>query len=222
MTKNELVKVLKDSLLNAKQERQKVKENPTLSKAKKVLKDYQIQRLKSTHANLLSSPDTKEAAQFFLNEIYGSKDLSQRDADLEKLIPTMEKVFPAAALEVITNAIVLDALTETLDNKMASQLGESFTDEEYIKVYKEQTSKEDRLKQIKLTESVGSSLCTLVNLPLIATTLKMMAFPAKLANLSEMHNFLNEGFYTFKKTKNPREFIHQLVEKEKKLLEETY
>lgn len=222
MTKDELVKKLHANLELAKNERLSVKNDPSLALAKQTLKTFQIARLKTTHADFLNSPDTQKATNFFLKELYGTKDLGQRDKDLAKLIPMMEKIFPLNALEVITNAIALDALTEVLDNKLAKTLGSNFTEAQYSKAYRECTAKDERVEQINLTESLGHALIDLVNLPFLNTTLKMMKVPARLANLQDMHKFLEEGFMTFKETKNAHFFIKELIDRERKLLDEIF
>ena len=217
--KNDLLTKIVTNLRVAKELRIKAKNNFTLLNSKIALKKFQVERLKETHKDLLSDRDTREAALFFLNEIYSFKDLSKRDQDLEKLLPTMGKMFPENTLEVIANAMVLDALTEELETKMAIKLGESFTEEEYLNIYKSDTSYEERLKQLKLVQDLGYCLCSLVKIPLISTTLKMMTIPAKFANLSEMHEFLHGGFQTFKNTRDPEGFMNTLVKREKEILD---
>lgn len=222
LNKNELLDKVVTNLRIAKALRIQAKNNPKLLKAKIALKKFQVARLKETHKDLISNRETREAALFFLNEIYSFKDLSKRDQDLEKLLPMLGKVFPENTLEVIANAMVLDALTEQIETKMAEKLSDVFTEEEYFKVYKEDTNYEERVNQLDLVNKLGNCLCSLVRTPLISTTLKMMAFPAKIANLSEMHDFLNNGFQTFKNTKNPENFIHTLVSKEKIILDNIF
>lgn len=222
LNKSELLEKVVSNLRIAKNLRQKAKSEPALLESKIALKQFQVDRLKQTHSDLLNNPETREAALFFLNEIYSFKDLSKRDRDLEKLLPTMGKMFPENTLEVIANAMVLDGLTEELETKMAIKLGKSFTESDYFKCYQEETSYEERLKQLNLVKDLGYNLCALVKLPLIATTLKMMRVPAKLANLEEMHEFLNTGFQTFKNTKNPEGFINTLVTREKDILNKIF
>lgn len=222
LNKSELLEKVISNLRVAKNLRQKAKSDSSLLESKIALKKFQVDRLKKTHSDLLNNPETKEAALFFLNEIYSFKDLSKRDRDLEKLLPTMGKMFPENTLEVIANAMVLDGLTEELETKMALKLGKSFTEADYFKYYQEETSYEERLKQLNLVKDLGYNLCSLVKLPLITTTLKMMKVPAKLANLDEMHEFLNTGFQTFKNTKNPENFINTLVTREKDILNKIF
>lgn len=220
--KRELIKIIEDNLNISKVEHEKEKANFDFAQAKKILKSYQVNRLKSVHEDLLYSPDTKNAAQFFLNDIYGSTKMTDRYNDMQKLLPMMEKVFPVMALEVISKAIVLNALTEKLDSDMANTLGKNFSPEEYDNAYITVTSKEDRVKQLELVQDVGLALCSLVRLPLISTTLKVMKFPAKMGGLSDMHDFLEKGFLTFRDTKNPENFIYQVINKEKSILNILY
>lgn len=219
MNKSELLENIAINAKIAKDLRLIARDDMKLSETKKALKHFQIERIKKTHSDLLNDRDTKEAALFFLNEIYSCKDLINRDRDLEKLLPLIGKMFPENTLEVIADAMVLDGLTEQLETKIALKLGNNFTEEDYLKAYREETSYEERLEQLNLVKKLGDNLCKLVHIPLIATTLKLMKFPAKIANLEEMHDFLNTGFQTFQKTKDPQMFIDTLVEREKKILE---
>ena len=186
------------------------------------LKQFQVNRLKETHHDLLINEDTKEATLFFLNEIYSFKDLTKRDRDLERLLPTMGKLFPENTLSVIANAMVLDSLTENLETKMALAIGESVTTVKYNKAYKTKTSYEERLEQLMLVKDLGDCLCNLVKIPLVETSLKIMKFPARMANLEDMHLFLHTGFQTFKNTKNPELFIETLIKREKIILENLF
>ena len=219
LTKTELLKILLDNLRIARNLRASAKNDTPLLNSKVFLKTHQVERLKKTHEDLLMSSDTRDAALFFLNEIYSFKDLSKRDNDLERLLPTLGKMFPESILEVIAKAMILDALTEQLETKMATKLGLSFTKEQYYEAYRQETSYEERLTQLNLVKDLGYSLCGLVKLPFVAPTLKIMAMPARLAKLSEVHDFLNSGFNTFTNTNNPENFINTLVEREKFILD---
>ena len=222
MNKEQVISNLKEQVKLAKDIRQSTKNNPDLSLAKSVLKKFQTDRLKETHADLLASPETYKATNFFLKEIYSFKDLTQRDMDLEKIIPIMEKTFPQNTLETIAQGITLDALTETLDTTIALNLGTNFSYEQYISAFKNLTTKEQRLQQINMVEAVGNSLAMLVKIPFLSTTLKMMRIPAKLANVYSLHEFLETGFTVFKETKNPEKFVETLISREKQILEQIY
>ena len=219
MKKDILVKRLEEQLTLVAEERQAAKREPGLLAARTALKRYQSARLAETHADLLANPNTHGAAGFFLEELYGAHDLSQRDIDLERIIPTLQKMLSYESLHTITEAIVLDALSERLDTAMAKVLGTEFTEGMYIAAYRTATTREERTRQLELVQELGDSLCELVNIPLLAVTLSIMKAPAKLAGLGKLHEFLNEGFSTFKRMKKPREFVATIVGRERQVLE---
>jgi hypothetical protein len=222
MKKELLVKKLAQQLELVAAERQAAKREPALLAARVALKRYQSGRLAETHADLLANPNTHDAALFFLEELYGAHDLSQRDVDLERIIPTLQKMLSYESLHTITEAIVLDALSERLDTAMARVLGTDFTDPMYIAAYRTATTREDRERQLDLVRELGDSLCELVDIPLLSVTLKIMKGPAMLAGLSDLHEFLETGFRTFKKMKKPALFVETIVGRERKVMEKIF
>ena len=121
----------------------------------------------------------------------------------------------APALQAITNAIVLDALSEQLDTAMAQRLGESFDAAAYADAYRSVATRAQRERQLALVQELGRSLCTLVRIPLISLTLSVMRTPAKLAGLGELQQFLERGFGTFKQMRQPAAFVATIVERER-------
>lgn len=219
MKKEILAKKLEEQLRAVAAERLAAKKEPALLAARTALKKFQAARLAATHADLLETPDTGDAALFFLQELYGSQDLSQRDIDLGRIIPTLQKMLTYEALNTITEAIVLDALSEQLDTAMARVLGTEFTEGMYIAAYRTATTRADRERQLQLVQELGTSLCGLVKIPLLAMTLTIMKGPAKVAGLAGLHTFLERGFTTFKKMRKPREFVGTIVERERQVME---
>lgn len=222
MKKELLVRRLEEQLKMVAAERQAAKREPELLAARTALKRYQSGRLGDTHADLLANPNTNGAALFFLEELYGAHDLSQRDLDLERIIPTLQKMLSYESLHTITEAIVLDALSERLDTSMARVLGTDFTEGMYIAAYRTATTREERATQLDLVQELGESLCELVNIPLLSVTLTIMKGPAKLAGLGQLHEFLNEGFSTFKRMKKPMQFVETIVGRERQVMERIY
>lgn len=202
--------------------RQSAKKDVATLAAISAVKKFQAARMANTHADLLAAPDSTAAAQFFLSDLYGAKDFTQRDTDIERIIPLSEHILPVSALSTIAEAIALDALSETMDNAMASRLGEVFTEEEYIASYREVTRRADRERQLRHIQSLGNSLCALVRKPLIGSTLKIMRGPAKLAKLYELHNFLERGFAAFRGMKQPYAFVATIIARETAIMENIY
>jgi len=222
MKKEILVKKLEEQLVMVAAERQAAKREPALMAARVALKRYQSARLAQTHADLLANPNTHDAAGFFLEELYGAHDLSQRDIDLERIIPTLQRMLSYESLHTITEAIVLDALSEKLDTAMARVLGTSFDEANYVAAYRTATLRAERERQLDLVRELGDSLCELVRIPLLSFTLSVMKGPAKLAGLSDLHEFLNSGFTTFKKMKKPQAFVETIVGRERQVMERIY
>ena len=222
MNKEQLVLRLEQELRAVQAERAGANRNPDLLAARTALKQFQSQRLTETHADLLAAPDTRDAALFFFDELYGSHDLSQRDTDLERIVPTMQRLLPVNALHTITEAIALDALSEQLDSAMARQLGTQVDEASYVAAYREVGTRAQRERQLELVQALGLSLCDLVRVPLLNTTLKMMRAPARLAGLGDLQQFPERGFNAFKRMKKPQDFVATIVQREGKALENCY
>ena len=220
--KHEIVARLRRDLQAAAVERLVAAKDPDAASARAALRRFQSARMAQTHADLLADENTRAAARFFLDDLYGTHDFSRRDADIERIIPMMEKVLPVAALETIAEAIELDALSEILDRAMATCLGSRVTEAGYIEAYRGASAHKDREKQIGHIRSVGDSLCDLARVPLIGGTIAMMRAPAKLAGLGELHDFLDRGFRAFKQMKRPAEFVDTIVRREGAIMERLY
>lgn len=222
MQKHDLVITLRSQLASVKALRQAAKQDAATMAARVALKTFQSKRLASTHADLMAATDTQGAAQFFLQELYCPQDLTQRDSDVERIVPTLERLLPIAALQAITDAVILDALSENMDAAMADHLGQTFTEQEYIQAYRTQTSLEQRQRQIALVHALGSSLCELVKIRFLSTTLVMMRGPARLAKLHGLQNFLERGFSTFKAMRQPKAFVETVTQRESKILQKIF
>jgi coenzyme F420-reducing hydrogenase delta subunit len=222
MKKEQLVLTLAEQLRAVQAERHGAKRDPALLAARTALKTFQSQRLAVTHADLLAAADSHDAAVFFFEELYGAHDLSQRDADLERIIPTMQRLLPVNALQAITEAIVLDALSERLDTQMARQLGTHFGEADYIAAYRGVTAEAERARQLELVQALGMSLCELVRIPFLSTTLTVMRGPARLAGLGDLQQFLERGFNAFKRMRRAERFVHAIVERERLAMQRIY
>jgi hypothetical protein len=186
------------------------------------LRTFQAARLSRTHADLLASTRTAPAARFFLTDLYGSRDLSRVDADVRRVMPTMQRLLPAAGLETVADAIELQTLSEDLDFAMVAALGpevEALDAASYGRAYRKVDRRSDRERQIDLTGKLGHSLDRLVQQPLIGAALSMMRTPAILAGLGDLQDFLQRGYAAFRKLAGAAEFMSLIVSRERTLLE---
>ncbi|MCP5265053.1 MAG: hypothetical protein H6934_03030 [Burkholderiaceae bacterium] len=194
--------------------------DPLRVEVRRELRRWQAGRLARTHADLLASPRYASAARFFLDDLYGAKDFSARDAALVRVVPTLAKTLPSIALETIADAVEIDLLSERYDRALADWLYENGRDVPaideagYAAAYRATATREQRLHQIALVSSVGESLDTLVRVPMIGRLLKMMGGPARLAGVEPLHDFLLRGYEAFRSMKGARGFLAQIVERE--------
>jgi hypothetical protein len=192
--------------------------DPLLAESVVALKDYQQRRFASTYADLLSSPRYAPAARFFLDELYGPRDFSSRDAQFARVVPAMVRLFPAEIVGTVQTLADLHALSETLDTLMARRLkGRAIDRLGYVDAWQHAGDAAQRERQIALTLVVGSSLDRLTRKPLLRGALHMMRGPAKAAGLPALQEFLELGFDTFKAMNGAAEFLSTVGSRERAL-----
>lgn len=186
------------------------------------LRAWQAGRLAATYPGLLESPRYGAAATFFLSDLYGPKDFSARDAEVERILPMLVKTLPLSGLTTLALAVELDALSEDLDANMVDMLrqrGKASTIDTaaYALAYRTVGRRNSRLRQIQLIVDTGEALEVLARKPWVAGALALMKGPAHLAGLGELHAFLERGFSTFKHMGKAGEFLER-IETEETLL----
>lgn len=183
------------------------------------LKAWQSQRLAESYADISSQPRYRSATAFFLDDLYGPKDFSGRDQEMMRILPTMSRILPASAVETAALAIELEALSEDLDQRLAKALPAGpITDASYANAYRDSSSREERERQIALIDAVGHRLDSLVRKPLVFSTLKLMRQPARVAGLSDLQDFLERGFASFREMKGADGFLALLRSRETEIL----
>ena len=183
------------------------------------LREWQAARLARTHADLLASPLYGVAASFFLDELYGPKDFSERDAEVERILPLMTSMLPVSGLRTLLLAVEVDALSERFDAAMVEVLGSALdrnlSESAYAAAYCDVGDRAGRLLQIRLVGETGEALDALARKPFVRGALKMMHGPAHLAGLGELHAFLERGFEAFKSMRDASEFLETIVTRER-------
>ena len=188
------------NLTQAKAARAAARSTASAAAARVRLRTYPAARLEASYTDLLASPRYHDAARFFLDDLYGPKEFAQRDEDLARIVPTLVKLLPAAAMATLAQAIELDALSETLDAALLNALaGAAPNEQTYAIAYAACANRPMRERQLAITTELGASLNRLTKVPLLLTTLKMMSMPARAAGLGQLQSFLERGFSAFKK-----------------------
>ena len=184
---------------------------------------FQQNRLAETHAELLASKTYGPAALFFLTELYSTEDMTQRDADIERVIKVLVRFLPDKALATLATALEMDALSEQLDGRMAVALRSTQNNKQPLKIdarryqnaYLTVGRPEQRLRQIALTHSIGSALDQLARKPLLRGLLRMMRTPAEAGGVGGLHQFLERGYAAFAHMDDGQAFIKSIARRER-------
>jgi hypothetical protein len=183
------------------------------------VKAYQQRRFSHTYADLLATPRYGAAARFFLDELYGPGDFSQRDEQFARVVPALVRLFPGDVVDTVAILAQLHALSEQLDSQMGHQLPEPVVDAAaYARAWQDVGRRPDREMQVSLTLSVGQALDSLTRKPLLRHSLRMMRGPARAAGLSALQSFLESGFDTFGAMRGAQDFLATVSTREHRLL----
>ena len=166
------------------------------------LQHWQCERLLVSHDDLATQSRYQKAMGFFVEELYGPKDFSQRDADLVRVIPKLAKVLPDKAMNAMDDALALNALSFDLDMEMAQYLQTHFPDEP---INRDNYALAYRADVIKVRG--------------IGMLISLSRRPAKLAGLLALHEFLERGFNAFKALGDVQSFIQPVLVREKALMQ---
>lgn len=194
-----------------------------LSKSIRDLQTWQTKRLLTTHDDLWQSKRFKPAMQFFVDELYGPKDFSQRDIELARVVPKMAKVLPNKGLVSLEAALRMNCLSLELDIALVQALADNEVNRvNYFECYRQSGQRSKREEQIELLESLGIDLAQVVKISGISAILMLSRKPAKVAGVKSLHEFLEKGFKSFKKLGNVNDFLVPIITREKALMQSLY
>lgn len=184
----------------------------------RALKHYQQRRFEHTYADLLSHPRYAGAANFFLEELYGPSDFTQRDAQFARIVPALVRLFPSEVVATVRALAALHALSERFDTAMGHALPSADVDAAaYARAWQRCGDPEGREDQIALMQQVGAALDALTRNPLLRHTLRLMRTPARAAGLGALQTFLEAGFDTFRGMRGAQAFLDLIGQRERAL-----
>jgi len=227
LEKRQTVEALRQHLKVAKDLRLRANTDPAAACNRLRLREWQAARLARTHADLRASPRFGQAAQFFLSDLYGPKDFSSRDEEVERILPMLIKMLPVSALRAVALAVEVDAVTEQLDSAMVVELCrmgsiDAIDETAYAASYRCVGCREVRERQLLLIRQTGEALDIVAHKPLLSTLLKLMRGPAQLAGLGDLHGFLDAGFTAFRHMGRATEFLDIIDSRERQLLQRLF
>ncbi len=203
------------SLAAVQAERQRRLATPGLVDAVLALKAWQQKRFARTHASLLAHPRYGRAANFFLDELYGPQDFSQRDAQFSRIVPALVRLFPADTVATVESLAAVHALSERLDTAMAIHLqGAVPSPASYVCAWQATGEAAARARQIELVMRVGEALDRHTRSIVLRASLKAMRAPARAAGMGALQGFLEAGFDAFGAMHGAREFLAAIQARE--------
>ncbi|MBK6006192.1 hypothetical protein JJB11_08835 [Ramlibacter ginsenosidimutans] len=198
---------------------------PAIGMAVERLKRLQSRRFAASHADLLASAAFGAATRFFLEELYGARDYSERDGQFARIAGAVEKLFPKDVADTAIALARLHVLTESLDHALARALPVNEEDEirAYVRAWKSVGRRADRDRQLQAVLDLGGELARLTRLPGLRMMLRVMRKPAAAAGLTALQRFLEQGFDTFaevsRQPQGAERFLATVAERERQLIQ---
>lgn len=196
------------------------------------VKQTQSHRFAGSYADLLASPVYRPAAKFFLEELYGEQDYSERDAQFARIAGALQKLFPQQVTATALMLAELHASTETLDHAMGQawlaqkKMAGASDATRYLHAWRTVGQRSERQAQLTGVLAIGQELDRLTRTPGLRLMLKMMRGPAKAAGLNALQRFLEAGFDTFadlgKKKEGVAHFLDTVRTREADLLAQLF
>jgi hypothetical protein len=204
-----------DSLRQVAAERAARAAQPGLGERLVLVKAFQHARFAKSYSDLLANPRYAGAARFFLDDLYGPLDFSERDEQFQRIVPSLTRLFPQDIVDTVSDLAALHALSEKLDSAMARALTSSeLTEVQYAAAWRKVGQPEARDRQIRLMVSVGLALERYTNRALVRQSLRLMRGPARAAGLGVLQQFLERGFDTFRAMHGAEEFLALIFQRE--------
>jgi hypothetical protein len=219
-----------DGLQCVAREREARRADPAFEWAVAAVKRYQHARFGQTYADLMAEQRYARAAEFFLSDLYGPADFTDRDAQFARIVPALVRLFPGHIVATVAELSSLHAVSERLDSAMARLRlagaggggGAALGGTEYGKLWRAVGDASSREQQIALMVSVGRALDGYTRSMLLRQSLRLMRGPATAAGLAALQGFLERGFDTFRDMRGADHFLATIASRERSLAAHLY
>ena len=185
------------------------------------LQHWQRQRLDATYADLRASDRYLPACEFFLDELYGGRDVVERDRQLERAAPVMRRFLPDHLLNAVGDAMQLQAISLEFDLRLSYLLFDvdPITQPDYAAAYRHHGDWSGRERQLLLIRQLGELLGETVQKPLVHRLVRLMHGPAVLAGFGALQIFLRDGLQAFAVMGEADHFLDTISDREGRALE---
>lgn len=214
-----------DNVKHSEEAKHQQVESAGLSPQMARLREFQCNRIGQTYRDFVAQPQYAPVMDFFLSDLYGARDFTQRDHDATRAHNFLKKFVPAEMLKLATDAIELTEASNALDKTLLDVLirelkfGETLTDSMYAEAYRRCNNYSEREYQIKLLVNVMRDAAKASQMLVASPALRMAKGPMYAAGWVELFDFLDRGRAAFSKVKKPDEFLKAIEERETKIME---
>ncbi len=178
--------------------RAQIDRDPLRRERLRALQRFQVERLRRTYSDCAAQRRYRAALEFFVTDLYGPHDHTQRDRDLHKVVGQWARLLPARGLHAVSRALELELLTYALDVSVLDALKNTPPDfETYPAAYRVADRFEDRRRQIALILAAGRDLDSMLAIPALGTALRVARVPARMLGVMDLHGFVERGYRAF-------------------------
>jgi hypothetical protein len=179
------------------------------------VKRFQHARFEATYADLLAQKRYAPATKFFLEDLYGPGDFTQRDEQFARVVPALVRLFPHQIVQTVAKVAQLHELSEALDTEMARCAPDGPLERAaYCQAWRQVGRAADRDRQIALMLEVGRAMDRFTKNLVLRGSLRMMRGPASAAGLGALQEFLETGFDSFRDMRGAEEFLATVSQRE--------
>lgn len=177
--------------------------------------DWQMHYLLAFFSDLHERPGYGEAIDFTISDLAGVS-ISDRDRELERAAPAITRMLPLRALQTIAAAAELNARVLDINLRIFRRLQEQgdlpaqISDRAYCVACRDASSLDECLGLVHTAIRLGTSLKTLVKVPLLGSMLRAMRAPAHAAGFGALQEFLEQGYANFKAIPDIDHFLAEI------------
>lgn len=185
------------------------------------LQSWQRARLDATYADLRRNDRFRPACDFFLDELYGGRDVHMRDRQLERVVPVMRRSMPGHMIHAAGEAMRLQAISLEFDFALAGLLADRMAIDQpvYARAYRRHADWDRRGEQLRLIRELGELLDETVQKRMVHRLVRLMRRPAELGGVARLQAFLQRGLDAFARMHGADAFLDTVVERERAALE---
>ena len=186
---------------------------------KRALQAFQADRINRPYEDIKLNPEYERIGNFFFNRLYAPEDFSFRNKSMKTLHKVLDGKIYKNMITAVTKVIELHDISEAQDDLMVEKMietgvDESMTTAQYQKIYRSLDNYDQRVYQINLSCEVARIFHALSKKWIVAVSLKTVKATAALFGISQIIDFIYEGYLAFKTIDHIDSFLETVSERE--------